>query len=144
MFIELHQEGKPVLVDAGSITLMKADNPKSPVMITKQILVCESYDESYERVKGMVKRCTDTCVRLAETPVEDLCNVRLFHALQKMGVKTIIDMATISLEDLVKQRGIGKRTIDEAEELLEGWNLQLGMTEGDVYKNICDGTRFRY
>lgn len=62
-------------------------------------------------------------------PVSELeLSVRSANCLREARIQTIGDLVQKSPQEMLKYRNFGKKSLQEIEELLQGMNLQLGMT----------------
>ena len=74
--------------------------------------------------------------KILKTPLTDLdLSVRAFNCLKAAEVKTLGDLVSYNIADLLKFRNFGKKSLSELEELVADKNLSFGM---DVSKYRLD------
>jgi len=85
----------------------------------------EDLDEDNERVRAILN-----------TPVEELeLSVRSSNCLKNANIKTIGELTRKTEDDITKTRNFGKKSLLEIKEKLKEWNLGLGITDMNVFKN---------
>ena len=73
---------------------------------------------------------------MLKTPLTDLdLSVRAFNCLKAAEVKTLGDLVSYNIADLLKFRNFGKKSLSELEELVADKGLSFGM---DVSKYDLD------
>jgi DNA-directed RNA polymerase subunit alpha len=86
----------------------------------------EDFDEDDERIR-----------QILNTPVEELeLSVRSSNCLKNANIKTIGELTRKTRDDIAKTRNFGKKSLQEIEKKLEEWNLSLGITDINVFKNV--------
>ena len=60
----------------------------------------------------------------------DQISVRAYNSLRNAGIETIGDLAARTEQELLRERQIGRKSIEEIERLLESLQLSLGMGSG--------------
>jgi DNA-directed RNA polymerase subunit alpha len=86
----------------------------------------EDFDEDDERIR-----------QILNTPVEELeLSVRSSNCLKNANIKTIGELTRKTVEDIAKTRNFGKKSLQEIVEKLKEWNLSLGITDVNVFKNV--------
>ncbi|MDW7694981.1 DNA-directed RNA polymerase subunit alpha [Flammeovirgaceae bacterium SG7u.111] len=74
--------------------------------------------------------------KLLKTPLSDLdLSVRAYNCLKAADVKTLGDLASLEISDMMKFRNFGKKSLTELEQLIAEKNLSFGM---DVSKYKLD------
>ncbi|UZR92396.1 DNA-directed RNA polymerase subunit alpha [Chondrinema litorale] len=74
--------------------------------------------------------------KLLKTPLSDLdLSVRAYNCLKAADVKTLGDLASLEISDMMKFRNFGKKSLTELEQLIAEKNLTFGM---DVSKYKLD------
>ncbi len=74
--------------------------------------------------------------KLLKTPLSDLdLSVRAYNCLKAADVKTLGDLASLEISDMMKFRNFGKKSLTELEQLIADKNLTFGM---DVSKYRLD------
>lgn len=93
---------------------------------TKAAKVVEEVDESFLQMRKILK-----------TPLADLdLSVRAYNCLKAAEIKTLGELVNYHIDDLLKFRNFGKKSLSELEEFVREKGLQFGM---DVAKyNIND------
>jgi DNA-directed RNA polymerase subunit alpha len=86
----------------------------------------EDFDEDDERIR-----------QILNTPVEELeLSVRSSNCLKNANIKTIGELTRKTEDDIAKTRNFGKKSLQEIKEKLKEWNLSLGITDINVFKNV--------
>jgi DNA-directed RNA polymerase subunit alpha len=86
----------------------------------------EDFDEDDERIR-----------QILNTPVEELeLSVRSSNCLKNANIKTIGELTRKTEDDIAKTRNFGKKSLQEIKEKLKEWNLNLGITDINVFKNV--------
>jgi DNA-directed RNA polymerase subunit alpha len=86
----------------------------------------EDFDEDDERIR-----------QILNTPVEELeLSVRSSNCLKNANIKTIGELTRKTEDDIAKTRNFGKKSLQEIKEKLKEWNLSLGITDVNVFKNV--------
>lgn len=66
--------------------------------------------------------------KLLKTPLNDLdLSVRAYNCLKAADVKTLGDLVTLEISDMMKFRNFGKKSLAELEQLVQEKNLSFGM-----------------
>ena len=74
--------------------------------------------------------------KLLKTPLSELdLSVRAYNCLKAADVKTLGDLASLEISDMMKFRNFGKKSLTELEQLMAEKNLSFGM---DVSKYKLD------
>lgn len=74
--------------------------------------------------------------KLLKTPLADLdLSVRAYNCLKAAEIKTLGDLASLDVSDMMKFRNFGKKSLAELEQLMSDKNLRFGM---DVSKYKLD------
>lgn len=69
--------------------------------------------------------------KLLKTPLSELdLSVRAFNCLKAADIKTLGDLVSYNIADLLKFRNFGKKSLTELEELVADKNLSFGMEVG--------------
>ena len=68
--------------------------------------------------------------RLLEMTIEELdLSVRAYNCLKRAGINTVNELVQRNQEDMMKVRNLGKKSLEEVEQKLEGLGLSLRVTE---------------
>jgi len=77
----------------------------------------QAVDEEYLRMRKLLK-----------TPLNELdLSVRAYNCLKAANVKTLGDLASLDITDMMKFRNFGKKSLTELEQLIIDMNLSFGM-----------------
>ncbi|GMO43163.1 MAG: DNA-directed RNA polymerase subunit alpha [Termitinemataceae bacterium] len=98
-----------------------------------------NFDESTFAVEDDIDEGDDKIRQLLNTPVEELeLTVRASNCLKQANIKTIGELVRRTEDDLNKTRNFGKKSLQEIIEKLHGWNLNLGITNGNELKHAVN------
>ena len=68
--------------------------------------------------------------RVLDMPIEELdLSVRAYNCLRRHGVDTVLDLASLKEEDIIKVKNLGKKSMKEIKEKLNELGLGLGYIE---------------
>lgn len=72
-------------------------------------------------------------VRLLEMPIEELgLSVRSLNCLKRAGVRKVADLVRLTIEDVMKLKNFGQKSLEEIKEKMGAYNLSLAeSTPGD-------------
>jgi DNA-directed RNA polymerase subunit alpha len=88
----------------------------------------EDLDEDDERIR-----------QILNTPVEELeLSVRSSNCLKNANIKTIGELTRKTEDDIAKTRNFGKKSLQEIKEKLKEWNLNFGITDINILKNVVE------
>ena len=66
--------------------------------------------------------------KLLKTPIAELdLSVRAYNCLKAANVRTLGDLASLEISDMMKFRNFGKKSLTELEQLISDKNLTFGM-----------------
>lgn len=89
-----------------------------------------------ERVKNvdiMKDKEEDQTKKILETTIEELdFSVRSFNCLKRAGINTVKDLASLTQDDLMKVRNLGKKSLDEVSAKIKELGLSLKQEEFDI------------
>ena len=78
----------------------------------------------------LAEKPEDERARLLERSIEDLdLSVRSFNCLKRAGINTIGELASRTAEDMMRVRNLGRKSLEEVEEKLQGLGLSLKTVE---------------
>ena len=81
-------------------------------------------------VELLSEKPEDERARLLDRSIEDLdLSVRSFNCLKRAGINTIGELASRSAEDMMRVRNLGRKSLEEVEEKLQGLSLSLKAPE---------------
>ena len=82
--------------------------------------------ESMSQMDILVCREEDKQTKVLEMTIEDIdLSVRSFNCLKRAGINTVADLIKKSESDLAKVKNLGKRSLEEVIEKLQGFGLSL-------------------
>ena len=75
---------------------------------------------------GFSEKETDTQFKVLEMTIEELdLSVRAFNCLKRAGINTVAELCNHSVEDMMKVRNLGKKSLEEVQEKLKALGLEL-------------------
>lgn len=81
-------------------------------------------------VEIMIEKEDDKKEKVLEMTVEELdLSVRSYNCLKRAGINTVQELATKSMDDMMKVRNLGKKSLEEVERKLKELGLALKLTE---------------
>jgi len=85
-----------------------------------------SLTDSADKVEIMIEKEEDKKDKLLEMTIEELdLSVRSYNCLKRAGINTVQELVQKSEEDMMKVRNLGKKSLEEVQQKLEGLNLGL-------------------
>lgn len=83
-----------------------------------------------DNVEIMIEKEEDKKEKVLEMTIEELdLSVRSFNCLKRAGINTVQELTEKSMDDMMKVRNLGKKSLEEVEQKLEG--LGLGFKPGE-------------
>ncbi len=77
--------------------------------------------------------------RLLQTPLQDLdISVRAYNCLRSASIKTLGDLVKFNMNDLLKFRNFGKKSLEQLDELLKQRGLSFGMDVSSYHLDKTD------
>jgi DNA-directed RNA polymerase subunit alpha len=70
-------------------------------------------------------------------------SVRSSNCLKNASIKTIGELTRKTEDDIAKTRNFGKKSLQEIKDRLKEWNLNLGITDLNVLKNVRIETKVK-
>lgn len=123
----------------GSINPKEALREASKILIEHLILFAEdniNFVKDPVKVKEPVDEDFLRMRKLLKTPVSDLIlSVRAFNCLKSGNMETLGDIVRLDINDMMKFRNFGKKSLEEIQAMLVEKNLHFGM---DVNKYKLD------
>jgi DNA-directed RNA polymerase subunit alpha len=113
----------------GTITTDEAISLSAKILIEhfKLFLSLADHDDS---VEIMVQKEEDKKDKLLEMTIEELdLSVRSYNCLKRAGINTVAELVQKSEEDMMKVRNLGKKSLEEVEQKLQG--LGFGLRQSD-------------
>lgn len=81
-------------------------------------------------VEIMVEKEEDKKEKVLEMTIEELdLSVRSYNCLKRAGINTVQELAERSMDDMMKVRNLGKKSLEEVEQKLEALGLNLRQSE---------------
>ncbi|KOF57281.1 MULTISPECIES: DNA-directed RNA polymerase subunit alpha [Clostridium] len=78
----------------------------------------------------MVEKEEDKKEKVLEMTIEELdLSVRSYNCLKRAGINTVQELTQRSMEDMMKVRNLGKKSLEEVEQKLKGLGLSLKLLE---------------
>ena len=82
--------------------------------------------ENMSEIDLLVSKEDDQATKVLETTIEDMdLSVRSYNCLKRAGISTVEDLTKKSESDLAKVKNLGKRSLEEVIEKLQGYGLTL-------------------
>lgn len=113
----------------GSIKVDEAISYSSKILIEHFKLFLSLTKEASE-VVVMVQKEEDKKEKVLEMTIEELdFSVRSYNCLKRAGINTVQELAQKSLEDMMKVRNLGKKSLEEVEKKLKDLGLGLRLSD---------------
>lgn len=104
---------------------------KKVALLEKKIIEIKSDKDIEDEVSKLInQKLKDECV-----------SVRLYNCCKVLNINTIGELAQCSRSEILKLRNMGRKTIVEIENLLDKYNLTLGMNIKDIVNNVSPYTQ---
>lgn len=83
-----------------------------------------------DNVEIMIEKEEDKKEKVLEMTIEELdLSVRSFNCLKRAGINTVQELTEKSMDDMMKVRNLGKKSLEEVEQKLEGLGLNFKPSE---------------
>ncbi|WP_346937913.1 DNA-directed RNA polymerase subunit alpha [uncultured Clostridium sp.] len=83
-----------------------------------------------DNVEIMIEKEEDKKEKVLEMTIEELdLSVRSFNCLKRAGINTVQELTEKSMDDMMKVRNLGKKSLEEVEQKLEGLGLGFKPSE---------------
>ena len=83
-----------------------------------------------DNVEIMVEKEEDKKEKVLEMTIEELdLSVRSYNCLKRAGINTVQELTERSMDDMMKVRNLGKKSLEEVEQKLQALSLNLKLTE---------------
>lgn len=113
----------------GSIKVDEAISYSAKILIEHFKLFLGLTKEASE-VVVMVQKEEDKKEKVLEMTIEELdFSVRSYNCLKRAGINTVQELAQKSLEDMMKVRNLGKKSLEEVEKKLKDLGLSLRQSD---------------
>ncbi|MFA9398194.1 MAG: DNA-directed RNA polymerase subunit alpha [Clostridiaceae bacterium] len=110
-------------------------SPDESVSLSAKILI-EHFNlfmtltEHVKNVEIMVEKEEDKKEKVLEMTIEELdLSVRSYNCLKRAGINTVSELTDRSMDDMMKVRNLGRKSLEEVEQKLEALELGLKQTE---------------
>ena len=78
----------------------------------------------------MIEKEEDKKEKVLEMTVEELdLSVRSYNCLKRAGINTVQELADKSMDDMMKVRNLGKKSLEEVEQKLKELGLDLKLSD---------------
>ena len=110
-------------------------DPDEAVSLSAKILIEHfklflSLTDHADKVEIMVEKEEDRKDKVLEMTIEELdLSVRSYNCLKRAGINTVQELVLKSEEDMMKVRNLGKKSLEEVQQKLEGLNLSLKQSD---------------
>ncbi|GAA0716170.1 DNA-directed RNA polymerase subunit alpha [Clostridium malenominatum] len=109
--------------------------PDEAISLSAKILIEHfklfmSLTEHVNNVEIMVEKEEDKKEKVLEMTIEELdLSVRSYNCLKRAGINTVQELTERTIDDMMKVRNLGKKSLEEVEQKLEA--LGLGLKQSD-------------
>jgi DNA-directed RNA polymerase subunit alpha len=81
-------------------------------------------------VEIMVEKEEDKKEKVLEMTIEELdLSVRSYNCLKRAGINTVSELTERTMDDMMKVRNLGKKSLEEVQQKLEALGLGLKQSE---------------
>ena len=113
----------------GTIKIDEAISLSAKILIEHFKLFMSLTDNTND-IEVMVEKEEDKKEKVLEMTVEELdLSVRSYNCLKRAGINTVQELAGKSMEDMMKVRNLGKKSLEEVERKLKELGLCLKLGE---------------
>lgn len=113
----------------GTIRIDEAISLSAKILIEHFKLFMSLTDNTND-IEVMVEKEEDKKEKVLEMTVEELdLSVRSYNCLKRAGINTVQELATKSMDDMMKVRNLGKKSLEEVERKLKELGLCLKLSE---------------
>ena len=114
----------------GSINPQKALSLAAKILIDHLDIIAGINDDVMNISSVLKENGPEAPVKGTQTMIEDLdLSVRSYNCLKRAGINTVQELATKSMDDMMKVRNLGKKSLDEVKHKLEELGLELKPNE---------------
>lgn len=109
--------------------------PEEAISLSAKILIEHfklfmTLTDHADDVEIMVEKEEDKKEKVLEMTIEELdLSVRSYNCLKRAGINTVQELTERSMEDMMKVRNLGKKSLEEVEQKLQALNLGLRQSE---------------
>jgi DNA-directed RNA polymerase subunit alpha len=110
-------------------------NPDEAVSLSAKILIehfklFTTLTEEDGEVNILVEKEEDKKEKVLEMTIEELdLSVRSYNCLKRAGINTVQELAERSMDDMMKVRNLGKKSLEEVEQKLAALGLNLKLSD---------------
>ena len=110
-------------------------NPDEAVSLSAKILIehfklFTTLTEEDGEVSILVEKEEDKKEKVLEMTIEELdLSVRSYNCLKRAGINTVQELAERSMDDMMKVRNLGKKSLEEVEQKLAALGLNLKLSD---------------
>jgi DNA-directed RNA polymerase subunit alpha len=110
-------------------------NPDEAVSLSAKILIehfklFTTLTEEDGEVSILVEKEEDKKEKVLEMTIEELdLSVRSYNCLKRAGINTVQELAERSMDDMMKVRNLGKKSLEEVEQKLAALGLNLKLID---------------
>ena len=113
----------------GTIKIDEAVSLSAKILIEHFKLFMSLTDNTND-VEIMIEKEEDKKEKVLEMTVEELdLSVRSYNCLKRAGINTVQELATKSMDDMMKVRNLGKKSLEEVERKLKELGLGLKLND---------------
>ena len=109
--------------------------PEEAISLSAKILIEHfklfmTLTDHADNVEIMVEKEEDKKEKVLEMTIEELdLSVRSFNCLKRAGINTVQELTERSMDDMMKVRNLGKKSLEEVEQKLEALDLSFKPSE---------------
>ncbi len=109
--------------------------PDEAVSLSSKILIEHfklfmTLTDHANNVEIMVEKEEDKKEKVLEMTIEELdLSVRSYNCLKRAGINTVQELTERSMDDMMKVRNLGKKSLEEVEQKLQALSLNLKLSE---------------
>lgn len=113
----------------GTIKIEEAVSLSAKILIEHFKLFLTLTDNAND-MEIMIEKEEDKKEKVLEMTIEELdLSVRSYNCLKRAGINTVSELANKSMEDMMKVRNLGKKSLEEVERKLKDLGLGLRMSD---------------
>lgn len=109
--------------------------PEEAISLSAKILIEHfklfmTLTDNADNVEIMVEKEEDKKEKVLEMTIEELdLSVRSYNCLKRAGINTVQELSEKSMEDMMKVRNLGKKSLEEVEHKLKALGLNLKLSD---------------
>ena len=109
--------------------------PEEAISLSAKILIEHfklfmTLTDHADNVEIMVEKEEDKKEKVLEMTIEELdLSVRSYNCLKRAGINTVQELTERSMDDMMKVRNLGKKSLEEVEQKLQALSLNLKLSE---------------